>query len=428
MATFSQSLRHVKMHLNELLSENEIFQVCRELGHVWRDRLLNPAVTVHLFVLQLLASVALTGLRHVTQICVSAQAICKAKKRLPLQLLARLVQLSVPRGPALSLWKGLKVHLIDGMSFMTADTPELAQKYGKAKNQRGPSYGFPMPKLLALMDLGGGFIHKVIALPWARSEFMGLARLFKAIGKNALALGDRGLVSFAHLALLTKAGIEGCFRLARWQVAYGRGRPCRRVIKRLGKQDLLVHWTAGRRPKWLSRKRWAELAGQTLTLRQIAFRVHRPGFRTDWAWIITTLLDPEKYPAQELIDLYSKRWQIEVNFRHLKRTLGMVRISAQSVLGVRKEILAFVLLYNLIQRVAGQAALQQGVPADRISFKDALRWLLWASPGSPIPKLIVNPRRVRPSPPRRVKSGRRRFPQLNAPRGELTKPPCEAKL
>ena len=291
MATLSNSLRHVKAHLQDLVPDQEIFRLCRQVGHVWRDRVLNPAVTVHLFLLQLLAQVALRGMRHVAKLDVTAQAISQAKQRLPLKLLMELVRRSVPSG-ANSVWKGLTVYLADGTNFNTPDTPELARRYGKGRNQRGTSWGYPMPKLLALMDLAGGFIAKVIILPAARQEFTCLSRLFRAVGPSGLLLGDRGLVSFTHMALLIQAGIQGCFRLPRWQVVFNRGKASRRLIKHLGHQDLLVRWTAYRCPKWLSKKRWKGLVNTELTLRQISFRVCRKGFRTHWAWIITTLLDP----------------------------------------------------------------------------------------------------------------------------------------
>jgi hypothetical protein len=428
MANLSCSLLQVKAQLHRLVSDRQIHQICDGLHHQWRDRVLNPALTVQLFLLQLLSKVALEGLRHVSAVSVSAQAICKAKMRLPLQLFIELVSRSVPGKPGESRWHGFVVYLADGMSFLIPDKPALAKRFGRASNQRGASNSYPVPKLLALMDCAGGYIQKVINLPAHRQEFTCLSRLFAAVGREALLLGDRGLVSFAHLALLSIMSIQGCFRLPYWQVAFGRGRPSRRVIRHLGKQDVLVRWSASQRPKWLSVKRWAPLARMELTLRQISYRVHRPGFRVQWAWIITTLTDPQKYPATELIALYEKRWQIEVYFRDLKRTLGMHMIAAQTVEGVRKEILAFVLLYNLIRRVMGQAAAQQQVAADRVSFVDALRWLLYASPGDAIPRLKVNPIRRRPSPPRRIKCGRHRFPQLNESRERLCKPPCQVKL
>jgi hypothetical protein len=431
MATVSDSLKQIKAHLEERVSEKEVFGICAKLGHAFRKRILDPAVTVQIFLLQLLAKVAMDNLCHVARISVSAAAICKAKKRLPLQLLMELVARSAPQEPdgaQESRWKKFILYLVDGMSFMTPDTPELAQRYGKPKNHRGTSFGYPAPKLLALMDAAGGFIRKVIALPWARQEFTCLSRLFKAIGRGGLLLGDRGLVSFAHMALLIQAEIQGCFRLPRWQVVFNRGKASRHLIKRLGRQDLLVRWTAYRCPKWLGKKRWEALARQELTLRQISFRVCRKGFRTQWAWIVTTLLDPQQYPAQELIELYSKRWQIEVYFRDLKRTLGLSLLSAKTVLGVRKEILAFVLLYNLIRGVMKQAAIQQGEEPDRISFTAALNWLLWASPGEPVSTLKVNRRCVRRSPARKLKNARHRFSQLNGSRAETGKPACRAKL
>lgn len=433
MATVSNSLRHVKLHLEQLVPEQEVYGICRRLAHVWRKRLLDPAVSVQLLLLQLLAKVALDGLRHVSQIPVTASAVCQARARLPVQLLMELVRRATPKASRASIWKGMLLFLADGMSFMTPDTPELARRYGKPKNQRGATCGYPTPKLLALADLAGGFIIKAIPLPATRQEFTCLTRLFGALlkaaaGTPALLLGDRGLVSFTHLNLMLQVGIDGCFRLPRWQVMFGRGRHSRRLIKRLGKQDLLVRWIASRCPTWLSKKRWEAIKNTELILRQISFRVCRKGFRTHWAWIITTLTDPKKHPAEELIELYSDRWQIEVYFRDMKRTLGMKMLSARTVQGVQKEILAFVLLYNLIRRVMLKAARQQQVSADRISFVDALRWLLWSEPGDAIGRLTVNPIRRRNAPPRRLKNARHRFPQLNQPRALLNKPPYCVRL
>lgn len=430
MVTVSRSLRQVKAQLQQLITDQDVFRICREVRHVWRDRVLNPAVTIQLFLLQLLSKVAMRGLRQVAGISVTVQAICKAKQRLPLQVLTELVGCSVPKDRASSTWRSLGVYLADGMSFMTPDTPELARHYGKASNQWGTHFGYPMPKLLALMDCLGGFIHKVIALPWARQEFTCLGRLFKALGRNALLLGDRGLVSFAHLALMMRAGIHGCFRLPRQHIARGRGRRSHRGLKRLGRQDWLVTWIKdckGRRVRWMSKVQWEKLP-QELTLRQISFRIVRRGFRVQWAWIVTTLLDCQTYPAQELVDLYSKRWQIEVCFRDLKQSLGMAKLSSQTVLGVRKEILAFVVLYNLIRRVMRQSARMQEVSEDRISFTDAPDWLLWSSPGDAFPKLKVNPRRVRQTSPRRLKKSFRRFPPMYEARKAYSKPPCKAVL
>src|SRR5260370_17383409 len=37
--------------------------------------------------------------------------------------------------------------------------------------------------------------------------------------------------------------------------------------------------------------------------------------------VLTTLLDHQAYPAREIAVLYAERWQIEIAFLHLKRTV-----------------------------------------------------------------------------------------------------------
>ena len=434
MATVPHALQHVKSPLQELVTTEQILQLADELGHTWRTRKLNPATTVLAWLLQMLAQVALQGLRHVTHIPASAAAFCKAKQRLPLALLHKLVTLSAQTQAATPwLWKGFTLCLVDGTSVTTPDTAELDRHFGKATNQHGRSTGYPAPKLLALFDWSTGLLSRVVTLPAWRQEYTCLTRLWAVVtslGAQVLVLGDRGLVSFTHLALLGDRGGHGCFRLPKGQVVFGRGRASHRRLQRLGQQDLLVAWQGERRPRWMSQKRWESLglAQRTITLRQMAFRVCRPGYRTHWAWIITTLLDPVEYPAQDLIELYCQRWQVEVYFRDLKQTLGLKRLSCRTLPGVQKEILMGVLLYNLVRRVMLLAAVNQHTVPNRISFTDALLWLRWTPPGTPLGRLKSNAVRVRPAPPRRLKETRTKFQQLKGHRQKLTRPPYRVTL
>ena len=375
MATIGRALRQVKNQLDQFISTPQIEQICRLHKHTWRKRQLDPATTVHLCLLQLLAKLAMDTLRHASKIPTSAQAFCAAKMRLPLAVWMDLVKRACPScdaeaKPPQSQWRGLRVFIADGMSFRTEDTEELADTFGKAKNGRGTGHGRPNPKLLAVLDLAGGFVHRVIAMPWSRQERVCLSRLFDACGAGSLMLGDRGLVGFAHIALMLSAGVSGCFRLPRWLVVNGRGKANRTRLARLGKQDMLLTWLKPQgRVGWMSKLRWKQLPEQ-LTLRQVAFRTCRPGFGTRWAWVITTLTDPKLYPAEAIVELYGKRWQIEVYFRDIKCSLGLKGLSSKTVAGARKELLAFVILYNLVRQVIATAAIQQDVAPDRISFTD----------------------------------------------------------
>lgn len=428
-ASISSALGAIKAQLDQQLPTTTIVDLARQLGHRWRQRLLDPATTVHLFLLQLLAAVSLAGLRRVAKVSVSAQALCAAKMRLPLKLLMELVEwASGSEDRTSDLWLGHRLRLVDGSSFLTDDTAELTRSYGKASNQRGQSPGYPMPKLLAAMDWATGAIRKIIALPQASNEPTCLSRLFSYLSPGDLVLGDRGMVSFAHIALMLSQSLHCCMRLSRSMAVRGAGRPAARRHRRLGRQDWLVRWSKpSKRASWMSRKRWDALPS-VLILRQIALRLQRPGFRTRWAWIISTLTDEQHYPAQQLVELYGRRWQVEVYFRDMKKTLKVEHFRARTVDGVRKEILALVLLYNLVRRVMSQAATAQAVTADRISFRDALSWLLWSEPGEPLPELVVNKHRRRATEPRQVKRGRKRHTQLKTPRSKARRPAVQAVI
>jgi hypothetical protein len=274
MASISAALRSIKSELEQILPESIIADQARAVGHHWRQRQLTPAITVHLFLLQLLAKVAMAGLRHVSGVAVTAQAFCKAKQRLPLTLLLRLIEhvaaaawvAGSPSSWSSDTFVGHRVVMVDGTSFMTPDTTELAGRYGKSR-------GYPVPKLLALIDRGSGMIRKVIALPQARQEQTVLSRMFKHLSGGDLLLGDRQMASFAHLMLLTQQGLHACMQLPGGLVVRGRGKGARRRLKRLGKQDLLVEWRKPQHvgPKWMTAKAWAALP-ERMTLRQVTFR------------------------------------------------------------------------------------------------------------------------------------------------------------
>lgn len=431
MASILPRLHLVNVQLESLLPAEQILQGCREAGYRFRERVLNPALTVHLLILQLLACTSLRGVRAVAGLGITKQALGQARKRLPLQIMLQLVQRLCGQGarhdPGGSRWHGHRLVLLDGTCTRTDDTKELSRRYGKASNQRGRSTACPLVRLLALLDASSGMICRIISLPYIGNELQVFSRVLPCLSRGDLVLADRGLVSFAHLALLLQQGLCCCIGLPRVMVVHGRGEASRRRVRRLGKQDLLVQWTRRKRPTWMSLRRFARLP-KTLLLRQISFRLCRKGFRSTWVWIITDRLDPQKYPAQDLVQLYGRRWQVEVDFRDLKRTLRMKHLRSRSVAGVRKELAAFVILYNLIRLTMLHSARQQEVEAPRVSFIDAADWLLWAGAEEALPELTVNPVRHRNTQPRALKDYRRNFGRLRQPRKLLERPPYEARL
>jgi hypothetical protein len=104
-------------------------------------------------------------------------------------------------------------------------------------------------------------------------------------------------------------------------------------------------------------------------------RVEIPGFRTQEVTVVTTLLDAEEYPAEEVVGLYRLRWQAELNLRTLKQTMKMEHLVCKSPEMVRKELWAHLLAYNLVRGMMAQAAREGGVVPTRLSMAGAMQTL-----------------------------------------------------
>ncbi|NNM84494.1 MAG: hypothetical protein HKL96_01880 [Phycisphaerales bacterium] len=164
---------------------------------------------------------------------------------------------------------------------------------------------------------------------------------------------------------------------------------------------LLLHFKPPQKPAWIADGTWSKLP-DSITLREIRRTVIRKGYRPIAVCIATTLLDPQAYPADKLIEPRLSRWMIETNIRHLKIRLGMDVLKCKTLDGVRQERLIFLLVYNLIRIIILHAARRQGVSVNRLSFADTLAWIRYGDLRE-YPALIVNPLRPGRSEPRVIK-------------------------
>ena len=249
-------------------------------------------------------------------------------------------------------------------------------------------------------------------------------------------VADRGLCSYAHLALLVQAGVHAVRRVsARQIVDFTPGRafvkpsvrrtpavkgvPRSRWLKGLGVHDQLVAWLKPTTcPSWLTREALAALP-DSLVLREVRYDVGTPGFRTRQITLVTTLLDAQIYRMADLAELYHQRWRVETSRAQLKTSLQMDVLHCKPVAGVLKELTVFAILYNLVRLVMGQSATLQHLSVERISFLDALRWLSAPHTGMPLVALMVNPARPHRVEPRVKKRRPKPFPLMITPRQEL---------
>ncbi len=322
--------------------------------------------------------------------------------------------------------------LLDGSSCSMPDTPALQEHFGQPGGQK-PGCGFPVAHLLVLFDAASGRLLDVLISPLRTGDLTRGAELHRHLRPGDVLLGDRGFCSYAHLALLSQQNVQVVFRLHGAQrvdfrphrpaAAPGRekGRPRSTWLARCGRHDQLVAW---HRPRTISRTMTAEQHAALpprVVVRELRYRVTTPGFRVRAVTLVTTLLNPQTYPAAELAELYRQRWQVETNLRHLKQTLGLAVLKSETVAGVEKEILVFALVYNLVQSAMAGAAVAQGVPRERISFVDALRHLRWPLAATAPPSLWVNPLRPDRYEPRVRKRRPPEYSLMTQPRAALRK-------
>jgi hypothetical protein len=434
MFSMSEALDRIKSQVTTELPAELIRRFCREADHRWRERDLSPVVTTHLFVQQILhGNVAVNHLRRLSGLSFTDAAYCQARARLPRVVLEGLQSAVTKRlqGAGEPSWHGHRVFLLDGSSFSMPDTDELQQQFGQPGGQ-AQGCGFPVAHLMALFDAANGLLLQTAALPMRTHDLSQAAALHAALRPGDVLVGDRAFGSYAHLALCLRRGIHGVFRAHQRQIisfrphrrAAGKGetgKPHSRWLKRLGKNDQLVEYAKPKsRPRWMTPEQYAQLP-ETMTVREIRYTVAERGRRTHVVTLVTTLLDAEQYPAAEVAKLYGLRWGVETNLKHLKQTLGMDVLRCEHVEGVLKELTLFVLVYNLVRRVMGTAARQQGVAPERISFIDAWRWLRYAEPDAAVPQLVVNPQRLGRAEPRVRKRRPKQFPVMKRPREELRK-------
>ncbi|MNF92083.1 Transposase DDE domain protein [compost metagenome] len=83
------------------------------------------------------------------------------------------------------------------------------------------------------------------------------------------------------------------------------------VIQRLGRQDAVVSLSTSP----LARKHWPGLP------ERLAARLLSKTVKAKVCQILTSMTDPLRFPSDEIVDLYSHRWEIESGFREMKQTL-----------------------------------------------------------------------------------------------------------
>jgi hypothetical protein len=384
-ATVAQARRHGDLYFAALLSQDRILKAFEAARAIWQGWVYTPAITVWIFLSQCLSPdhscrdavarlIAWRVAQGLSPCSAETGAYCTARADLPEEALHELVRESGKQvedeSPEAWLWHGRKVRVVDGSTITMPDTPENQAAYPQQKTQK-PGCGFPIARILVIFSLAAGTV-----LEAAIGKYQGkqtgenslFRRLYGTLTEGDIILADRYFSGWSDIALPLQRGIDVVIRKHQLR------RTDFRTGERLGKDDHVISWARPQRPKWMSTEQYATLPDE-LTLREVRIRVVQKGFRTQSLVIVTTLLDAEQYPPEEIAQLYRQRWQAELHLRSLKIVLQMDHLRCKTPERVRNEFWTHLLGYNLIRGVMAAAAFQSGKSPWEISFKGTLQTL-----------------------------------------------------
>lgn len=269
------------------------------------------------------------------------------------------------------LWKGRHAKLIDGFTFTMPDTPANQAAYPHPRTQQ-PGVGLPIARAVVILSLATACALDLALGPYQGKETGETALLRKLLASfqpGDIGVADRYYCSFLTIALLLGQGTQMCARKHQKRHSdFRRG-------QRLGSNDHLIVWTRPPRPAWMDEATYA-LIPETLTLREIRFQVVEPGRRTRTIDVITTLVDADEYPREDIAELYGFRWNSELDIRGIKSALNLGHVRCKSPEMVQCEVWTTLLGYNLIRTTAAGAALVHGKQPRHVSFTSTCQYVL----------------------------------------------------
>jgi hypothetical protein len=418
---------------------------CAACGHGFRHTIYTPAVTLWTFLHQVLDPdhscrqavarlLAYRSSQGLPACSADTGAYCKARARLPEEVLAELTRASgrvlAEQAEGHWLWKGRRVKVVDGTTLSMPDTPANQRVYPQPQALPAGTSS-PLLRLVTVFDLAvGTVVDAAMARHYGKGtgEVPLLRSLQGVLQKGDVLLGDRLYATFWTVWWAKSQGVDVAMRMhvGRAKVWF-RGRGHKKSNRR-------IWWQKPQRPCWMTPEQYAAIPNW-LRLRAVRLDVRKRGRRTKQIVLVSTLLREEDYGLEDLSYLYRQRWLVELRLRYLKTVLQMDILRGQTPEMVRKEIWAHLLVYNVLRTVMAQAARRAQVFPEEISFKGALQTLnaflpqwqgaltmverleLWQRILSAVARHRVGQRPDRYEP--RVKKRRpKNYPRLRVPRAQ----------
>jgi hypothetical protein len=294
--------------------------------------------------------------------------LCVARQRLgsePLVALHRLVVRPLATEQTLgAFYRGMRKVAIDGTVLDVPDR-EALQHLGRASSGRGDG-PFPQVRKVSLVELGTHVEFAFVYGGWKDSERKLVEQLWDSIPDDALLIEDRGFFSYASWKRLHSS---------------------HKLLVRIQKSMVFTPLRRFSDGSFLTKiypSNWYRVNDtQGIHARVIEYKLDDPQ-RTghdEVHRLVTNLLDPDQYPAMELIMEYHERWEEELVFDEQKthqdpcRNEKTTHLRSETADGLKQELYALSIAHFVIRAMMFQAAERRRTDVDRLSFKGCFQIL-----------------------------------------------------
>ncbi len=360
---------------------------------------------------------------------------CSARKRLRLEFLQtifkHIAQTLNRRIRQEDKWKGLVVKSIDGSSVQLMDT-EANQSAFPQPNTQKKGCGFPVMGVAGVLNHAHGGWEGYVTALHTEHDHKVAHRLIKYFEAGDLALADAAYSSYELIIRFSLKGVSSLMPLHQARKAdFRKG-------EKIGPNERIYTWQKpNRQPKRsnLSKEEWTELPN-TMRVRVIRFWYTDKDGKQIRKHLVTTLLDQQEYPWEDLVSLYLERWDIELRFRDLKTAMGFEELNVKTPEMAKKSLAMAMIGLNLIKAVSQEAADLSNGNIRHVSFTGALNEVISYCPNfrnqsqnrhkrvelyqnliELVSEQLIDIRPFRRE-PRVIKKRPKSFPRLTIPRSE----------
>lgn len=352
--------------VRELLPNDAIQQICEECQYYFRTRLLSPLVIIfHMISAGISREGSFRSAWHLNGESGQSGSLAKGRKRLPLKVWKGIDEWMITEieeeQAGEDRWRGHRMIGVDGTCASMSDEPELGQHFGRSSGSQGASR-FPLLRAVVVFNLKTLIMVGHKAGPYLSGELDLFREIFGRLQPGDVAVGDRHFSGANLYAEYLQAGV-GFITRAHQALQVEK----LKVLEVLAQSDLIVEM-----PVHSSHRRKNPTLPNSIRVRVIQMTAKIRGKRETF-WLVTSLLDLQLYPAQEICGWAKKRWKIEGLIEELKIWLGADILRSKTVEGIYKELYARVIALNLVHWLILKAAAKYQRKSERLSVSATLR-------------------------------------------------------